>query len=316
MRFACWRADAKSNVWHAVPLHAIRTNLVAALGFFDELDYFLGRLLFVGDRHRFFHFLRTHQLDVAIFVIVHLKHNHNFSTLYQNVQSMKGKGVGWGGEKDKSQGEKSRTESQGWQTCANERYIWHGVNLPTMRKKFLKSWSFSNNTKDLETYHNTCILVFYRRIRMFKARKGKASAVGWGGEEGKSTKAKVKAQSKSRLTNVREWKRWHEVKLSTKRKNFLKSWIYLDFEEAVQLGCCWGKSGGPLGAPSPVPKVLWLKLMTFDAGSQRHVAAGTRPVHGAHPVLVVLLWNESRCKPFPLGYNMWSCALLYVQTRT
>ena len=49
-----------------------QTYLVIALSFLDELDYFLGRLLFVGDCHGLLHLFGADQLNIAIFVIVHL----------------------------------------------------------------------------------------------------------------------------------------------------------------------------------------------------------------------------------------------------
>ena len=50
-----------------------QTYLVIALSFLDELDYFLGRLLFVGDCHGLLHLLGADQLNIAIFIIVHLR---------------------------------------------------------------------------------------------------------------------------------------------------------------------------------------------------------------------------------------------------
>ena len=35
--------------------------------------------------------------------------------------------------------------------------------------------------------------------------------------------------------------------------------------------------------------------MAFDAGGQRHISAGTRAVHGAHAVFVMLLRWECVC---------------------
>lgn len=108
-----------------------KSHLVTALSLFDQFDYFLGRLLFIGDCQRLFHVLGTDQLNVSIFIVVHLKDQISWHFLWscQTVRNYKDLDV-------------VRT------ALSNVLELW-GVRwvLPILRRKWLSTWSAISRSK-------------------------------------------------------------------------------------------------------------------------------------------------------------------------